>query len=82
MKRAHGAAFPLLAVRKADRVRPRLAAELPVAIEELSELTYPNFANSQYVAAQDKVSKIAERRTRSRAGQNLLWTACSAQLTC
>jgi len=36
MERAHGPAFPLLAVRKADRIQPRLAAELPVVIEELS----------------------------------------------
>jgi hypothetical protein len=37
-----------------------------VAIEELHLLNYPNFANSQYVAVQDKVSKIAERPARDR----------------
>jgi hypothetical protein len=62
--------------------RPRRAAELPVAIEELRSLNYPNFADSQYVAVQDKGSKIAEQPARGGAGQNLLHQALSAQLTC
>jgi hypothetical protein len=80
VKRAH--AFPLLAVRKACRIQPRLAAELPVTIEELWVLNYRNFADSQYAAVQDKGSKIAERPARGDAGENFLGQALSAQLTC
>jgi hypothetical protein len=72
VKRAH--AFPLLAVRKACRIQPRLAAELPVTIEELWVLNYRNFADSQYAAVQDKGSKIAERPARGDAGENLSWS--------
>jgi len=53
-----------------------------VVIEELCPLKYPNFANSQYVAVQDKGSKTAERPRKGDNGQNLLHGALSTQLTC
>jgi hypothetical protein len=69
-------------VRTADGISPRRAAEAPVDTEEFCELTYANFANSQYVAVQDKGSKIAEQWVLPGSGQNLLRQAVSAQLTC
>ncbi len=72
--------FPLF--ERPDRIQPRQTAELPVVIEELWVLNYPNFANSQYAAVQDKGSKIAERQARGDASQNLLRAPLPAQLTC
>jgi hypothetical protein len=46
---------------KGRQVRPLQYAEAAVAIEELSEFNYSDFADSQHVAVQDKCSEIAER---------------------
>jgi hypothetical protein len=71
--------FRLSSFRKADRVYPLQCAETPAAIEELSSLNYPNFANSQYVAAQDKYPEIADPAGQERLQpKTSLFGACGA----
>jgi hypothetical protein len=53
-----------------------------VAIEELWDLNYPNFANSQYVAAQDKYPEIADPAGKDGVDPKLLCLGPAAQLTC